>query len=630
MKKVILPLFLLGSYLTAYSQSCPTPATSGVHVTLDSTYQTGKFSDGETNVGLCFYNSSSENITAVQFRLFYDNQAFASVNSVTSLNTTFPQDLQFVDSPASGYVTITLTYTGTLSTFDIPDGPLFNVDFDHTNALSTTYFNIGNLTFVGVNSFPTTATNQLGNDYTLNLTNFGGAFEKQKFSFGGRFLNVTGTPAKQIGVKLEKQLKTGGSWATVTTDLSDTNGRFAFTDIEVDTSAWNVRIAVQGDTLGVGNIVTTSDAQRVNQYVLGTQSMTGFDYYTSDVNGDNNITISDVYGIYARVSGRFSSWANSVPDVKFFTESEFNTIDGSTTNYTSTIPGVTNFTFNLVAGQPDSVTYYVAAPGDANGTGFKRARLVPIEIVNPNNANLHIIDVTTDYDNNLESIEVNFPQLGVNEGDEVRVPVKVKTGGKTLGSLQLSMKYDQDLLELTKVENELKSGYWISFVNPTNNEVEWGGYDPTNNTNLINDNEIVFTLVFNAKFSQNQWNKSPLYVTRKFAGDNNATDLIITPTDGILQIFKVDEIDMGDLDMIVFPNPTTDYTHVKFKVFDKSFITLGVYDLGGKKVVDVLDGTYDVGVYTNTIDLGYLPSGEYVAILRKKDGIVSDRVTKIK
>jgi hypothetical protein len=472
--------------------------------------------------------------------------------------------------------------------------------------------------------------NQSGNDYSLNLTNFGGGFTKQKFSFGGRFINVTGTPAKQIGVKLEKQLKTGGSWATVTTDVSDTNGRFTFPDIEVDTSAWNVRIAVQGDTLGVGNIVTTSDAQRVNQYVLGTQSITGFDYYTSDVNGDNNITISDVYGIYARVSGRFTTWANSVPNVKFFTESEFNTVDGSSTNYTSTIPGVTNFTFDLLAGQPDSVTYYVAAPGDANGTGFKRARLVPIEIVNPNNANLHIIDVTTDYDNNLESIEVNFPQLGVNEGDEVRVPVKVKTGGKTLGSLQLSMKYDQDLLELTKVENELKSGYWISFVNPTNNEVEWGGYDPTNNTNLINDNEIVFTLVFNAKFAQNQWNKSPLYVTRKFAGDNNATDLIITPTDGLLQIFKVDEIDMGNLDMIAFPNPTTDYTHVKFKVFEKSFITLGVYDLGGKKVIDVLDGTYDVGVYTNTIDLGYLPSGEYVAILRKQDGIISDRVTKVK
>jgi hypothetical protein len=630
MKKLISAFFMLGLGFTASSQTCPTPATSGVHVTLDSTYQIGKFSDGVTDVGLCFYNSSSENITAVQFRLFYDTQGFASVNNVTSLNTSFPQDLQYVDNAAGGYLTITLTYTGTLSTFDIPDGPLFKVQFNHTSALSTTYFNITDLTFVGGNSFPETATNQAGNDYALNLTNFGGAFSSQKFTFGGRFINVTGTPAKQIGVKLEKQLKSGGSWATVTTDVSDTTGRFRFEDIEVDTSAYNVRIAVQGDTLSVGNIVTTSDAQRVNQYVLGTQSMTGFDYYTSDVNGDNNITISDVYGIYARISGRFSQWANSVPDVKFFTESEFNTIDGSSTNYTSSIPGVTNFTFNLVAGQPDSVTYYVAAPGDANGTGFKRARLVPIEIVNPNNANLHIIDVTTDYDNVLESIEVNFPTLGVDEGSEVRVPVKVLTGGKTLGSLQLSMKYDSDLLEFTKVENELKSGYWISFVNAENNEIEWGGYDPTNNTNLVNDNEIIFTLVFNAKVTQNQWNKSPLYVTRKFAGDDLATDLIITPTDGILQIFKTDDIDMGYFDMIAFPNPTQDVSTLKFKVYEKSYITLGVYDLGGKKVIHVIDGTYDVGIYNNKIDLGLLPAGEYVAILRKENDLVSERVTKIK
>jgi hypothetical protein len=629
MKKVFLPLFLLGSYLTAFSQSCPTPTTSGVHVTLDPTYQTGKFSDGKTSVGLCFYNSSPENITAVQFRLFYDSQAFAGVNQITSLNSTFPQSLQYVDNPAAGYVTITLTYTGTLSTFNIPSGPQFNVEFSHTSALSTSYFNISNLTFVGGNSFPETATNQAGNDYLLNLTNFGGLFQKQKFSFGGRFLNVTGTPAKEIGVKLEKRLKTGGSWSTVTTDVSDTNGRFAFNDIEVDTSAWNVRIAVQGDTLGAGNVVTTSDAQRVNQYVLGTQSMTGFDYYTSDVNGDNNVTISDVYGIYARVSGRFTSWANSVPDVKFFTSSEYNTINGSTTNYTSTIPGVTNFTFDLVAGQPDSVTYYVAVPGDANGTGFKRARLVPIQIVNPNNANLHIIDVTTEYDNNLESIEVNFPTLGVNEGNEVRVPVKVKTGNNKLGSLQLSMKYDSDLLELLKVENELKSGYWISYVNPINNEIEWGGYDPSNNLNLLNDNEIVFTLVFKALSTQNQWNKSPLYITKKFAGDDKATDLIITPSDGILQIFKVDGVDMGSFNMIVFPNPTQDLATLKFKVYEKTQITLGVYDLGGKKLIHVLNGTYDVGIYDNKIDLGVLPAGEYVAILMKETEVVSERVTKI-
>ena len=622
---------VLGLWTASYSQTCPTPSTSGVHITLDSTYQTGKYSDGFTNVGLCFYNSSSENITAVQFRMFYDKQAFSGVDTVTSTNTSFSQYLQYVDNPTSGFVTITMTYTGTVSTFDIPDGSLFNVKLNHTSALSTTYFTISDLTFVGSSSFSQTATKQSGDDYTLNLTNFGGEFLPQTFSFKGKFVNVTGTAAKNVTVALEKKLKSSSTWSQVTSQSAGFDGRFAFNDVEVDTSAWNVRIKVQGDTMFAGNVVTTADAQRINQYVLGTQTMTGFDFYSSDVNGDNNVTISDVYGVYARVSGRFTSWPNSVKDVRFFTTSEYSTINGSTTSQQGTYPGVTNFTFDIIAGQPDSVTYYVLAQGDANGTGFKRARLVPIEIVNPNNAFLHIIDVTTEYDNNLETIEVNFPTLGVDEGDVVRVPVKLKTNGIKLGSLQLAMKYDSDLLEFQKLNTELKSSYWMSFINTKDNEVEWGGFDPSNNTNLVNDGEILFTLEFISKKSQTQWNKSPLYVTRKFAGDRLSTDLKITPTDGILQIFKVDPLEFPSFDkMIVYPNPTQDLTRVTFKIYEKSYVTLGIYDMGGKKCIDVLDGTYPVGIYTSIVNLGQLSDGEYVAILRKEDEVVSERTTVIK
>ncbi len=631
MKKLLSIFMVLGLWSAGYSQTCPTPTTTGVHITLDSTYQTGKYSAGFTDVGLCFYNSSSENITAVQFRMFYDNQAFSGVDTVTSKNTTFSQYLQYVDNPTSGYVTITLTYTGTLSTFDIPDGALFNVKLNHTSALATTYFTISDLSFVGSSSFTQTATKQSGDDYSLNLTNFGGEFLSQKFSFKGKFVNVTGTAAKSVTVALEKKLKTSSTWSQVTSQQAGTDGRFAFNDVAVDTSAWNVRIKVQGDTIFAGNVVSTADAQRVNQYVLGTQTMTGFDFYSSDVNGDKKVTISDVYGIYARVSGRFTSWPNSVQDVKFFTVSEYNAINGSTTSQQTTYPGVTNFTFDIVAGQPDSVTYYVLASGDANGTGFKRARLVPIEIVNPNNAFLHIIDVTTEYDNNLPKIQVNFPQLGVDEGNIVKVPVKLKTNGTTLGSLQLAMKYDSDLLEFVTIKNELKSSYWMSFINTNGNEVEWGGYDPSNNQNLINDGEILFTLEFVSKRTQTQWNKSPLYVTRKFAGDRLAKDLIITPTDGILQIFKVDPTNPISFDdMMVYPNPTTDITKVSFKIYEKSDVSLGIYDMGGKQCIQVLNGTYPVGIYTTTVDLGMLSPGEYVAILRKEDEVVAERATVIK
>jgi hypothetical protein len=631
MRKLMLAILSLTMLVTAKAQTCPTPTTTGVHITLDSTYQTGKYSDGFTNVGLCFYNSSSENITAVQFRMFYDKQAFSGVDTVTSTNTSFSQYLQYVDNPTSGYVTITMTYTGTVSTFDIPDGSLFNVKLNHTTALATTYFTISDLTFVGSSSFSQTATKQSGDDYSLNLTNFGGVLKSQKMSFKGKFVNVTGTVSKNLAVALDKKLKTSSTWTQVTSQKTNVNGRFAFTDVEIDTSAWNVRIRVQGDTMSVGNVVTTADAQRINQSVLGTNTMTGFDFYSSDVNGDNKVTISDVYGVYARVAGRFTTWANSVPDVKFFTQSEYTAINGTTTSQQTTYPGVTNFTFNIVAGQPDSVTYYVLVPGDANGTGFKRARLIPIEIVNPNNANKRIIDVTTQYDNNLKTIEVNFPTLGVDEGNLVRVPVKLKTSGIDLGALQLSMKYDSDLLEFVSLQNELKSSYWISFINVNDNEVEWGGYDPTNNRNLVKDGETLFTLEFRSKMTQSEWNKSPLYVTRKFAGDNVATDLIITPTDGILQVFKRDPTELSGFEkMRVYPNPTMGETMITFKIYEKGFVTLGVYDMGGKKCIEVLNGTYSVGQYSTTVNLGMLSAGEYIAILRKDDELYSERTSVVK
>jgi hypothetical protein len=50
---------------------------------------------------------------------------------------------------------------------------------------------------------------------------------------------------------------------------------------------------------------------------------------------------------------------------------------------------------------------------------------------------------------------------------------------------------------------------------------------------------MFFTLQFESKKPQNEWGKSPLYVQRKFAGNSLATDLNISPTDGIIQVFRM-------------------------------------------------------------------------------------------
>ncbi len=424
MKKLLVAALLLLTSSVGFSQTCPTPTSSGVYVTLDTNYQLGTVAAGFTNVGMCFYNNTTTDITAFQYRVYYDNNAFSGVDTVTSLNTSFSQYLNYVDNPSGGYVTITLTYTGSLATFEIPNGPIINLKLNHVSGFAS-LTSVANMSFGTVVTFPALSTKQDGTDNTLTLQNFGGVMLPQTFSFTGTFTNVTGTGAKNLTVGLEKKLRPSGSWTSVTSTSTNNSGIFAFNDIAVDTTGYDVRIKIVGDTMSVGNVISTADAQKVNDYVLGTQTPTGFDYYAADVNGDNNITISDAYGIFGRISGRFSVWPNSVKDVKFFTSTEYTTINSSSTNYLSSIPGTTNFTFNIIAGAP-SPTFYVLVPGDANGTGYHMARVTPIEVlINPQpgveSQIYNVIDNRVEYDFPTTSIEVNVPRLSVQEGNLVNM-----------------------------------------------------------------------------------------------------------------------------------------------------------------------------------------------------------------
>jgi hypothetical protein len=627
MKKLVTLLFLFVG-LVGFAQVCPTPTTTGAFVTLDATYQLATTTAGNTDVGLCFYNNTTELITAAQFRVFYDINTFSGVSTVTSLNTSYAQYLQFVDNPTAGYVTITMSYTGNLSSFTIPNGAFVKLNLTHVAGFAS-LTSTTPMTFSGVQTFPQTATTQAGMDYALNLQNFGGVFLQQLFSYSGTFTNVTGSGAKNIPVILEKKLMTASSWTTVTTSTTDVAGNFTFTNLPIDITSWDVRIRVDGSTLATGNIISVSDSQKINRFVLGQDVPTGFDFYTADANGDNNITVSDVYSVFGRVSGRFTVWPNLVKDVKFFSASEYASINGATSSLQSTIPGVTDLVFNILPGAGNTVTFYVAAPGDANGTGFQMARMTPIEILNPANAPLHIIDVTTTYDDNtLNTIEVHYPNLSVNEENLVEVPVSVKTNGQQLGSLQLAMNYNSTLLDFRGIKLESKIGNWVSFMNPNDNVVEWGGYDPTLNTKLLQDNELAFTLQFISRQIQSDWGVSPLYVTRKHAGNPSAKDLKITPTDGIVSIMRVGNVGTGELkeSMMVYPNPVEDLVNVRFRVTDNGSTWLGIYSLDGRELQVIVNKSMPKGDYNYMTSLGYLPSGEYIAVLRKKDLPVASKI----
>jgi len=639
MKKLLksfLLMIILALPILTFAQSGPPAPSAGIWALIDTNYSVGTSTLGISKARITLKNTTSTLYTGVQFRVFYDKNAFSSA-SVALVGSTTNLYLQSVDNNTAGYVTMSLVYTGNSSAYTLADGERFEITFNHVS--SGAFFalpSISALTWTGSATFPEIAAEQTGLDTVLNLHSYGGTWLRPQLSYHGKFTNVTATPAKNLPLSLEKKVKIGGTWGAHATYTTNLLGVFSFTEL-IDTTYYDVRLSIQGDTMSVGNVISTADAQLINQWVLGGATPSGFDFYTGDVNSSNGISITDAYGVFGRIAGRFSTWPNSVKDVKFFTETEYTTIVGTpTTNFTGTISGATNFYFDILPGAPDSVTYYVCVPGDANGTGYHMARLTPIDIIVSPPAGTpiqqeNVIDMKVEYDFPTSSMEIGLPSLSVKEGNLVELPVTVKTNGKDISALQLSMLYDQTLLQFKDVKNSQKSMFWMSSINPMNGIIEWAGYDPSSNKSyMISDGYEIFTLRFLALKPQAEWNQSPLYTSRKFSGDAYSKDMNITPANGILIVAKMAPISGGlsENEMTIFPNPTSGEITIDFTVKQTGRVKLYIVGMNGEINHIILDKDMPEGEYVYTSNINHLTQGIYVASLQAKNQTISKKIIK--
>jgi hypothetical protein len=625
MKKITLLLLTAIAAVGAFAQSAATSPGTGHWVVIDSGYQVATNTVGKTVAPLYFHNTSTnKKITGMQFRVFYDKAAFASVVPSLKISAT-DQYLQYVDDNTNGNLTVTVVYTGTNASFNYADGATFDLTFNHVaEAAWNILDSIKTLKVSGVNSFPNVASTNMGNDTTLVVYSYGGRFNQKMLRFAGKFINTTGTNAKNLWVSLEKKAPTG-SWTTVESKSTNSNGHVVFYK-NIDTTYWDVRMAIKGDTMTPGSVFSTADAQKINQAVLGQYTVKGFDYYSMDVNGaDGSITIADVYSVYGRLAGRFTAWPNSQSDVKFFTVSEYNTINGSGTNYTSTIAGLTNLYYSIDG--KDSITYYVNVKGDANGTGFKMARLTPIKITNPVNAKNYIIDNTVAYDNVFETIEINMPKVKVDEGNLVNIPVKVLTNGVKLGAFQLELKYDTTLLTFAKIDLTEKMMNWMSFTNPDKGVIAFGSAD-LKGDNLLNDGEQVMTVQFIAKKPQEDWGTAAIWTGPKFVGGDDARDMNVNPTMGIVEVRKIKQNTTvkGLEQLLVYPNPNQGEVIISFQVQADSDVNINVTDVIGKKVLEILNAKMPMGEYKYLVNLDKLQNGMYILTLKTDATIQSNKI----
>jgi len=142
---------------------------------------------------------------------------------------------------------------------------------------------------------------------------------------------------------------------------TDATGKYTINS-GLDINDYQFQINIDALTISTPTI---ADARAATTTVLTNASLTTKAYYLKDVNGDNKVTISDVFCIYARIAGRFTSWPSSAPNYRLFTSTVWNTIKNGSTDTRTTYPGTQTISISSPT-NGGTTDFYLIRTGFAN------------------------------------------------------------------------------------------------------------------------------------------------------------------------------------------------------------------------------------------------------------------------
>jgi hypothetical protein len=187
--------------------------------------------------------------------------------------------------------------------------------------------------------------------------------------------SITGNPVVPVGGKnaVQWSITQGTSYrftpSTVQNEFvlnrsvyTNANGSFSFTSTGLDINNYQFKIIVPTPT--TTSTTTQIDANHIIDLVLQRVPLTSKEYYRVDLNDDGIISVSDAFYSFGLFSGLKTN-VGSLPSVRFFSQSEWNTIKFSTTNLKPSLPGQSSFTI-LSPIRNGSTTIYLLTTGFSN------------------------------------------------------------------------------------------------------------------------------------------------------------------------------------------------------------------------------------------------------------------------
>ena len=290
---------------------------------------------------------------------FWNGSGISQLSTSITLNAWHLIGITYTNGVMTGYKDG--VSFGTLSfTRDIPHNYAGNGEYfalglsDMTNMGSGVYgnFRLGSFQVYSFGVYPYA-------NWNGGEPNNSGGEDYIQFVGGGLWNDLPNNYSYQYVLEFD-YIVTTGPWTLDTTVYTNSSGYYSISRNTNPSIEWYLEIP----TLNMPSL-TTMDAQSPLPVALGLSSINSKKYYLHDVNNDNRINVADSYYIYGKMSGRFTNWANSLPNYRIFTSSQWATINVGVTDLRSTYPGVQTYTITSpVSG--GTANFYIMRTGYAN------------------------------------------------------------------------------------------------------------------------------------------------------------------------------------------------------------------------------------------------------------------------
>lgn len=297
--------------------------------------------------------------------------------NITNTNTTLSETISSttyyrVEIQATGCTSVTYSSTATVSVISAPTGGTVSSGGTSGTLTLTGYTGTitkwqksidGGTVWTDITNTSTTYsyTNQTdGTQFRAVLTNGTCTSNSQPGLVSVTFIytiyvyNSENVGISDIPVKLYLKFKASPLYILYGTFNTDVNGKVILT-APYSISSYDFTLVVEN--LIIPSPVSNDVVSLVTKVLA--QSFNSKDYYRYDTNNNNNISISDVFLIFYKISGGIVNWPELTPSYRIFTEAEWSYINVSNTNFKTIYSGSQSITIGNLLNDATTRLYLV-------------------------------------------------------------------------------------------------------------------------------------------------------------------------------------------------------------------------------------------------------------------------------